>query len=183
MQRTVTALLSVWATIAMASSAVTPARAGSVGDLLKERYQLSQIDMQNQAIEGRVSCPGSVFTLRADQVPANRLRTVQINTKSPRFHVRDYARVDVAPDGTLSGKPGDFSLSRGTRLVVLDVEVESDRIRVFAHTLSPAQVLAGKAAYGCTEFVFHVDPAVIARGDVAEIERRIEQVIPVVSAG
>ena len=70
----------------------------------------------------------------------------------------------------------------GTRLVVLDVRVDSDRIRVFAHTLSPAQVPAEKTAYGRTEFVFPVDPAVIARGDVAKIERRIEQVIPVVSA-
>lgn len=36
---------------------------------------------------------GAVLVLGPQAVPAKSLRVVQANTKSPRFHVHDYARV------------------------------------------------------------------------------------------
>jgi hypothetical protein len=67
-----------------------------------------------------VIAKGTVLQLRADGIPANKLRFVQLNTKSPRFHVVDYARVAVGTDGRLTASPGALSLTRGARLAVLD---------------------------------------------------------------
>ncbi len=45
----------------------------------------------------------------------------------------------------------------GTRLVLFDVKVERDQVRVFTHTAEPVvRPGGGPAAYGCTEFVLTV---------------------------
>ena len=165
------------------ASAGAAASAQSVSGALKERYRLSRIEVQNERAEGRIYSPGSVFVLQGGEVPANQLRFAQINTKSPRFHVHDYARVDVAADGTLTGGSGEFRLASGTKMVALDVKVEGNVVRVFAHTKDPVEIGAGQRAYGCTEFVFHIDPGVIARADMPAIEKSIERVLPLASAG
>lgn len=67
----------------------------SVRDALGERFRISRIDVQNPTTEGRIVKPAAVLVLRADGVSAKRLRAVQTNTKSPRFHLRDYARVEL----------------------------------------------------------------------------------------
>ena len=86
---------------------------------LKARYPLSTIEVGNVSNQGVVAKKGLVLRLEAD-APALRIRFVQANTKSPRFHVRDYASVEVAGDRILSAVRGDFTLPKGTRVVVLD---------------------------------------------------------------
>ena len=102
--------------------------------------------------------------------------------KSPRFHFRDYARVDVDPDGELIVEWGDFTLERGARLVVLNVKVENNRVRLFTHTRGPVGLVDRMAAYGCTEFVFHFKPSALESGDVAIVQDRIETVLALVTA-
>jgi hypothetical protein len=144
---------------------------------LQERYQPSRMDVSNRALEGHISKPGSVLLLQAD-APAQALRFVQLNTKSPRFHVRDYARVTVAQDGALTAGKGDFTLPKGTRLGVLDVKVDRDQVHVFTHTLEPVRLADGKSAYGCTEFVFPLDPGARNRADVvAAVSSEIDRVL------
>ena len=65
-------------------------------DALKARYPLSRIEVQNVAVQGRVAKQGARLRLQADGLPAKAFRVTQVNTKSPRFHVRDYARFEVA---------------------------------------------------------------------------------------
>jgi hypothetical protein len=91
--------------------------------------------------------------------------------------VRDYAQVTVAPNGTVTAGSGDFAAPKGTRLSVLDLKVENDRVRVFTHTLAPVSLADGKTAYGCTEFVFQFDPVIRERGDVATVTAQIDRVL------
>ncbi len=102
--------------------------------------------------------------------------------KSPRFHFRDYARVDVDPDGELIVEWGDFTLERGARLIVLNVKVENDRVRLFTHTRAPVGHVDRMAAYGCTEFVFHFNPSELGTEDVAFVQGRIESVLALATA-
>lgn len=84
---------------------------------LAERFRISSIEAQNPSLAGRVITQGVVPALKTSGVHVNTLRVTQINTKSPRFHVWDYAPVEIAPDGTLGRSKGAFSLPAGTRLV------------------------------------------------------------------
>ena len=179
MRRTVSCL-RVLLSVLVGVATVLPSHAStldSARDALSERYGLSRIDIQNPRTEGYTASRGVVLLLRADGVSAKKLRVVQTNTKSPRFHVRDYAPVEVAPDGRLAGTPGDFMLPKGTRLVVLDLKVEKDRVRLFTHTLVRVLLADGPAVYGCTEFVFRADPDLLARGDVAALQDQIDRVL------
>ena len=152
---------------------------------LQERLRLSHLEVSKPALEGYVVRRGAVLVLQTDGASAKRLRVIQANTKSPRgadptgppFHVRDYAQVTVALDGTITAAPGDFTLSKGTRLVVLDLKVEKDRVRVFTHTLAVVSLPGGKTAYGCTEFVFPLDATARDRGDVATVTAQIDRVL------
>ena len=155
---------------------VHAADTGAIQHALQERYQPSRLDVSNRALEGHLSKRGSVLLLQAD-APAQALRFVQLNTKSPRFHVRDYARVTVAQDGALTSGKGDFTLPKGTRLGVLDLKVDRDQVHVFTHTLEPVQLADGKTAYGCTEFVFPLDPGARNRADVAAVSSEIDRVL------
>jgi hypothetical protein len=154
---------------------VHAADTGPIQHALRTRYQPSQMDVNNRALEGHISKLGSVLLLQA-AAPAQALRFVQLNTKSPRFHVRDYARVTVTQDGALTSGKGDFTLPKGTRLGVLDVKVDRDQVHVFAHTLEPVRLADGKTAHGCTEFVFPLDAGARNRADVAAVSSEIDRV-------
>ena len=157
--------------------------AEAIRQSLEARYQLSRMEVGNAALEGQVSPRGSILVLQADRAPARKLRFVQLNTKSPRFHVSDYAKVMVARDGTLVGDQGDLTLPKGTRLRVLDLKVDRDRVRIFTHTAAPILLGDGKTAYGCTEFVFSLDPAVARRGDVGAVTAEIDRVLRAAANG
>ena len=156
--------------------------ASALRDALTERFRVSRIDVQGPAVEGHVVTKGTVLRLRHDGVPANVLRSIQANTKSPRFHVRDYARVEVRQDGLHPFAPGVLSLTKGTQIVILDVKVDADRVRLFTHTLEPVPMPSGRAGYGCTEFVFVFDPDTLQRADVGTVANRIDEWLAV-SAG
>ena len=144
---------------------------------LQERLRPSRMEVGNPALEGYVFKPGAVVVLQAESAPAKKLRVIQANTKSPRFHVPDYAEVTVGRDGSLTAGSGDFTLSKGTRLVVLDLKAEPDRIRLFTHTADPI-VVGGKPVYGCTEFVFRFHGTPLTARDVAQVEGVIERWLP-----
>ena len=90
----------------------------------------------------------------------------------------DYARVEVGRDGRLTAVPGVASLAKGTRLVVLDLKVSADRVRLFTHTLETLHLPAGRAAYGCTEFVFLFDPGTLYRAEIGTVAGRMDQWLP-----
>ena len=150
---------------------------GELRDALKQRYPISRIEIENSAYPGTVVLRGAVLALEPDGVPANTFRTIRTNTKSPRFHVRDYATVEITADGVINAGPGEFRLPKGTRLVVLDVTAEADRVRLFTHTVAPVMV-EGRPVYGCTEFVFRFGPSRLERSDLVAIERTIERWLP-----
>ena len=144
---------------------------------LRERLALSRIETQNAAREGEVSRRGAVLVLGAQAVPAGSVRVVQANTKSPRFHVHDYARVEVNGEGRLASGPGDLTLRAGARLAVLDVKVRGNEVRILTHTTEPVRREGRMAVYGCTEFIFHFADGAPERGDVAAVEARIGGVL------
>jgi len=155
---------------------VTSGQAASpIREILVDRFQLSSIEAHSPVREGQVTGKRTVLLLGADGIPAKKLRFVQANTKSQRFHVSDYARVEIGRDGHLTAGPGDMVLPSGTRLVVLDLEVGVDRVRVLTHTLEPVRLPDGRQAHGCTEFVFVFDPGTLQRADTETVTSRIDQ--------
>jgi hypothetical protein len=160
----------------------------SLRDALGERFTLSRIEVQNPSGEGRVVKKGTVLLLQSDRIPANTVRFVQPyvfsprDPKPPRAHAADYARVEVGRDGRRTAAPGELSLAKGSRLVVLDLKVEENRVRLFTHTLDPVRLPNGTLAQGCTEFVFAFDPATLDRADVGTVASRIDQWLAVTSA-
>lgn len=156
--------------------------ASFVGDALSERFKPSRIELARGPDEGRVVEKGTVLRLRADGLPAGVRRTTQLNTKSPRFHVHDYARVAVDERGRISAEPGRVALAEGARMVVLDIKTDRDHVRLDTHTLDPVQLPDGRLAHGCTEFVFTFDPTTLNRADIATVTARIEQWLAVDSA-
>lgn len=180
MRRTVSCLIVSLSVLVGVATVLLPSHAStldSTRNALRERYALSRIDIQNPRTEGYIASRGVVLLLQADGVAAKKLRVIQANTKSPRFHVRDYAAVDIAPDGRLAGTLGDFMLPKGSRLVVLDLKVEKDRVRLFTHTLARIPLADGQAGYGCTEFVFRADPGLLANGDIGALQKQIDRVL------
>ena len=149
---------------------------GELRDALKQRYPLSRLEVQSKPHEGTVIERGAVLSLEADGVPANTLRIIQTNTKSPRFHVRDYAEVEIT-EGAIRAGAGQLRLPKGTRLVVLDLKAEPDRIRLFTHTADPI-VVGGKPVYGCTEFVFRFHGTPLTARDAAQVQGVIEHWLP-----
>ena len=172
-------ILAVATAAAMAAGGPMAAAAGdNLEAALKERYPVSRIEVQNPGTQGTVYRPATVLTLQADGVPAKTLRVIQLNNKSPRFHVHDFARVDVDSAGHVTGPPADRQLARGTRLVVLDVKVERDRVRILTHTLEEIRLADGSSVYGCTEFTFRIPSGKAQAGDSAAIEDLIDRVLP-----
>src|SRR5438309_536998 len=175
-------LLIVSTSMTLAASVGTGHAASSVRDALSERFKPSRIEMARGPDDGHVVEKGTVLRLTADGIPAGVLQTTQLNTKSPRFHVHDYARVAVDERGRISAEPGRLALPKGTRMVVLNLKTDRDRIRLFTHTLDPVQLPDGTTAHGCTEFVFTFDPTTLSRPDIATITARIEQWLALDSA-
>ena len=174
-------MLCLLVTVAAALSSCASAT-DSIGDALKVRYHRSLIEINDPRTEGRIVSPGTVLVLQAAGIPAKKFRVVQANSKSPRFHFRDYTRVDVGPDGQITVERGDFTLERGARLIVLNVKVENNRVRLFTHTRGPVGLVDRMAAYGCTEFVFHFKPSALESGDVAIVQGQIESVVALATA-
>ena len=175
MYRFMLTLLALSTTLGMSVSTVYAG--SSLRDDLTERFRLSRIEVQNPSDQGAVIKKGTVLRLQADGIPAKALRTVQLNTKSPRFHVPDYARVEVGRDGRITAGPGAVLLRKDARLVVLDLKVSGDQVRLFTHTLDPVPLPDGKVGHGCTEFVFAFDPGTLDRADIGAIAGRIDQVL------
>src|SRR5258708_37859609 len=69
--------------------------APSVRDALSERFRPSRMEMATGPDEGHVVAKGTLLPLPADGISAGAPRTTQPNTKSPRVHVHDYARVAI----------------------------------------------------------------------------------------
>lgn len=145
-------------------------------DELKRLYKPSVVLIENSREDGAVLRQGAVLTVQADGLPANPFGTItpQVNPPQshlPNFprHLRNYARVDVGVDGKVTAERGAFTLARGTRLVILDLKVKSDSVALFTHTAQPVRLPDGRVVYGCTELVFHVDPTIIQRSDLAAV--------------
>ncbi len=144
---------------------------------LYRRFPPSQIEVQNQARKGAVTRQGRLLIVAADGVPAKPFRVVEVGgTRRARQHVMDFARVDITEDGTIRGEPAPLTVHRGTRVVVLDIELGGDEVRLLTHTAEPLGARpGGDEVYGCTEFVFHLDPAILAAGSVEPIASLIER--------
>lgn len=148
-------------TILLGSLGGCAASSSEIREALKERYRPSQIELQSADQRGTVIKPGTVLTLLADGVPANVLRVSKPERPHPKIqapprvrHIDNYARVTADPNGTLTGAPGELTLTSGTRLVLFGVKAERDQVRFFTHTAEPVARPGGGLAYGCTEFVF-----------------------------
>jgi hypothetical protein len=119
--------------------------------------------------------------LLADGVPANVLRVSKPERPHPKIqtpprvrHLDNYARATADANGGLTGGPGELTLASGTRLVLFDVKVQRDRLRLFAHTVEPLTV-NGSHVYGCTEFVFPV----ASGASVSEVFGSVDRVLTV----
>jgi len=143
---------------------------------LSARFQPSQIEIQPGRRGGAVARTGRLLILALDGVPAKPFRVIRANPKSPWSHVMDFARVQIASDGRVTAEPAPLRLDRGSRLVVLDVKVDASHVRFLTHSADPVRV-AGSAEpmYGCTEFVFELEPEVIRAGRVEPTVERIER--------
>jgi hypothetical protein len=185
MYRFILTLLALSITLGMSASTVYagssvahPSWPRSLRDDLTERVRLSRIEVQDLSDQGAVILKGTVLRLQADGIPANQLRSFQLNPKSPRrYHVADYARVEIGRDGRITADPGAVSLSKGTELVVLDLKVSGDQVRLFTHTLDRVPLPGGKVGHGCTEFVFAFDPGTLNRANLGAIAGRIDAVL------
>ena len=177
-------VLSLFTFFTLAGMLVANSSQGAAGDrveyALKAYYRYSHVEIQNPRTEGHVRDLGAVLTLQDVGVPANKFYVIEPQPAAAkpfgrRIHKFNYAPVEIGEDGRLTPARADFTLPQGTRLVVLDLKVEADRVRLSTHTLEPVRVAGGEAAYGCTEFAFRLDPTLLERGDLAAIQRRIDQ--------
>jgi len=153
---------------------IVPA-AENLVDVLNARYSLSRIEVQNAAVQGKVAKLGARLRVQAEGLPAKAFRVTQLNTKSPRFHVRDYARIEVTSGHAVTLEPGELILPKGIEVVVLDLKVQADVVRMFTHTSEPISASSGRLVYGCTEFVFRFDGMSHKPADAARVEQVIEQ--------
>lgn len=177
-------LMIVSFALGTAAASLVPAwaTAGGLEEALRQRYALSRIEIENDRLQGAVTRRGVVLALQSEGIPANELHVFRPMVHNPRSyipnpaqHLRNYARVEISPSGARTEKAGTFRLPRGARLVVLDLRTEADRIRLFTHTVEPVSVGPGRAAYGCTEFVFRLEPALLQGRDSTAIQQVIER--------
>lgn len=156
--------------------------AESLQDALYRRYQPSRIEIADPTGRGTVSRRGKVLVLLADGVPAKPFRVVQATPKSPLLHVMDFARIEMSPDASSRAEAGPLRLDKGTRLVVLDVALEGNRVHLLTHTADP---LPGppraEPMYGCTEFVFDLESKIVRAGNADLVVERIERWLAVTS--
>ncbi len=185
-------LMIVCVVLGTAAAGLVPASAtaADLENALRQRYALSRIEIANDRRQGAVTRRGTVLVLQQDGIPANELRVFRPMVHSPRSyipnparHLHNYARLEIGPGGTRTEETSAFRLPHGTRLVVLNLRTEADRIRLFAHTTEPVNVGSGRAAYGCTEFVFRLEPAVVRARDAAAVQQVIERWLKVEASG
>jgi hypothetical protein len=63
-------------------------------------------------------------------------------------------------------------------LVVLDVQVRGDRVHLLTHTADPIRSDArAEPVYGCTEFVFRIEPQELRAEAFEYLVERIEQAL------
>jgi hypothetical protein len=177
-------LLAVAATLLSVLS-VRVAGAGAPAGLraeLKRLYTPSSILIENSRGDGAVLRQRAALTVQADGLPAKPFSTITPQVHPPQSHLQNfprhllnYARVDVGTDGKVTAERGAFALARGTRLVILDLTVKRDSVTLFTHTAQPVRLPDGRVVYGCTEFVFHLDPTVIQRSDLAAVRGVIDR--------
>ena len=116
------------------------------------------------------------MTLAVDGVPAKPFRVIQANPKSPWSHVMDFARFEVALDARVHAESSPLRLQRGSRLVVLDVRLVGNRLHLLTHTAEPLPgPLGAEPIYGCTEFVFDLEPNVVRAGQADVIVQHVER--------
>lgn len=167
---------------ALSASAADASAPSQLRRELTQLYQPSSILLENSRGNGAVLRQGTLLTVQADGLSANPFSTITPQVHSPQSHLpnfprhlRNYARVDVGADGKVTAERGAFTLPRGTRVVVLDLKVQSDAVALFTHTAQPVRLPDGRALYGCTEFIFHLDPTVIQRPDLAAVRAVIDR--------
>ncbi len=103
-------------------------------------------------------------------------RVMRGGADSPAVHVMDFAILEMTATGRVVAKPGPLSLDAGTRLVVLDVLVKGDRVHLLTHTADPIRGAPGAGpVYGCTEFVFRIEPQELRAEAFGYLAERIEQ--------
>ncbi|MGH7553332.1 MAG: hypothetical protein ACREMQ_09955 [Longimicrobiales bacterium] len=185
-------LMIVSIVLGAAGAGLVPASAsaGGLENTLRQRYAVSRIEVENDRRQGAVTRRGAVLVLQEDGIPANALRVFRPMVHNPRSHIpnparhlHNYARVEIDRSGTRTGEPGAFQLPRGTRLVVLGFRREADRVQLFTHTTEPVAIGPNRAAYGCTEFVFRLDPALLRGSDATAIQQTIERWLSVEAGG
>ena len=166
------------------------ATAGGLENALRQQYALSRIEIENDRRQGAVTRRGAVLVLQEGGIPANELRVFRPMVHNPRSHIpnparhlHNYARVEIGPSGARTEEAGAFRLARGTRLVVLDLRTDADRVRLFTHTVDPVSVGPGRAVYGCTEFVFRLAPALLQARDAAAVQQVIDRWLKVEDGG
>ena len=164
-----TALVVICAEAGLAPASEDLARA------LRQRYRVSRIEAQNAALTGVVARQGTRFRLQTGGLSAKPFRVAQANTKSPRFHVHDYAGVEIVSGRAVTIEPGEFQLPMGTELALLALEVRPEAIHLFTHTTQPLPGPSGRPVYGCTEFIFRFDEASLRSPNVSLVEQVIER--------
>jgi hypothetical protein len=148
----------------------------SLQTALYRRFQPSRIEVANPARRGMVTRYGQLLILAVDGVPAKPFHVMQDNPKAPVSHVMDFARIEVKADASIQAEAGPLTLPKGTSLVVLDVALKGDRVHLLTHTASPiAGPPGGQPVYGCTEFVFDLEPDVVRAGRADLVIERIER--------
>jgi hypothetical protein len=145
-------------------------------DALYRRFQPSRIEVANPARRGTVTRYGQLLVLAVEGVPAKPFRVMQANPTAPVSHVMDFARIEIKTDASIQAESGPLTLTKGTSLVVLDVALKGDRVHLLTHTASPVVgPPGGKPVYGCTEFVFDLEPSVVSAGRADLVIERIER--------
>jgi len=88
----------------------------------------------------------------------------------------NFARVQIEGNARILSEPASLSLDRGSRLIVLGVEVDASGVHLLTHTADPIRVAgAREPVYGCSEFVFALEPEVTRAGRVEPVVERIER--------
>lgn len=142
---------------------------------LKQIYEPSTIEVQAKALEGRVARRATRLRVEADGIAAKPFRVTQANTKSPRFHVRDYAVLEIASPRAVAVESGPLTLPKGTEVVVLQIDVDPEAVRLRTHTTHPVRHIDGREVYGCTEFVVRLDPSTVSVVDGGRVRDSIER--------
>lgn len=168
---------SVVVLIMMAAAVLLSEACGADGleAQLYRRFQPSRIEIENPARRGVIVRQGQLLTLAGDAVPAQPFRVMQANPAAPSSHVMEFARIEIRADGRVQAERAPLMIPRGTRVVVLDVRLKGDQVRLLTHTAESLQRPGGgDAGYGCTEFVFQLPSSVVKGGDAEPLFLLIE---------